>query len=231
MSPLRKKAVTRKSELRLQKIYLETLWQGHTLSSDMFFETPSAGAPPFCLTSSSTSLQDAPHLSASRHLPRYRGSLPRFNGGIHLHQPGKGQDQNKKAYFSPFQSFYIQGKGENRKNKTKNPARKAKTLCPRGENPYRYSLQRCRARIIRTMPGIQPENPAVIYGKVCGFLKSILNYLFIAFSTATATATVAPTMGLLPIPMRPIISTCAGTDEDPANCASECILPIVSVMP
>ena len=33
------------------------------------------------------------------------------------------------------------------------------------------------------------------------------NYLFIAFSTATATATVAPTIGLLPIPIRPIIST------------------------
>ena len=49
--------------------------------------------------------------------------------------------------------------------------------------------------------------------------------------TATAHATEAPTIGLLPMPMSPIISTCAGTDEDPANCASECILPIVSVMP
>ena len=52
-----------------------------------------------------------------------------------------------------------------------------------------------------------------------------------ASSTATATATVAPTIGLLPIPIKPIISTCAGTEEDPANCASLCILPIVSVMP
>ena len=42
------------------------------------------------------------------------------------------------------------------------------------------------------------------------------NYLE-AFSTATATATVAPTMGLLPMPIRPIISTCAGTEEEPAN--------------
>ena len=56
-------------------------------------------------------------------------------------------------------------------------------------------------------------------------------YYFIASSTATATATDAPTIGLLPIPISPIISTCAGTDEDPANCASECILPIVSVIP
>ncbi len=30
---------------------------------------------------------------------------------------------------------------------------------------------------------------------------------------------------------QPIISTCAGTDDDPANCAYECILPMVSVMP
>ena len=50
-------------------------------------------------------------------------------------------------------------------------------------------------------------------------------------STATATATVAPTIGLLPMPMRPIISTCAGTELEPANCASECMRPIVSVMP
>ena len=52
-----------------------------------------------------------------------------------------------------------------------------------------------------------------------------------AMETATASATVAPTIGLLPMPMRPIISTCAGTDELPANYASECILPMVSVMP
>ena len=29
----------------------------------------------------------------------------------------------------------------------------------------------------------------------------------------------------------PIISTCAGTEEEPANCASECIRPMVSVIP
>lgn len=44
----------------------------------------------------------------------------------------------------------------------------------------------------------------------------LFNY-FIASSTATAQATVAPTIGLLPIPMRPIISTCAGTEDEPAN--------------
>lgn len=56
-----------------------------------------------------------------------------------------------------------------------------------------------------------------------------VDYLLRACSTATATATVAPTMGLLPIPRKPIISTCAGTDEEPANWASECMRPIVSV--
>ena len=56
-------------------------------------------------------------------------------------------------------------------------------------------------------------------------------YLFMASATATATATVAPTMGLLPMPRKPIISTWAGTELEPANCASECIRPMVSVMP
>ena len=50
-------------------------------------------------------------------------------------------------------------------------------------------------------------------------------------STATATETVIPTMGLLPAPRKPIISTWAGTEEEPANWASECIRPMVSVMP
>ncbi len=40
---------------------------------------------------------------------------------------------------------------------------------------------------------------------------------FMACSTATATSTEAPTIGLLPMPMSPIISTWAGTEEDPAN--------------
>ena len=48
---------------------------------------------------------------------------------------------------------------------------------------------------------------------------SKIKYLiyFIASFTATAQATVAPTMGLLPMPRKPIISTCAGTEEEPAN--------------
>lgn len=44
-----------------------------------------------------------------------------------------------------------------------------------------------------------------------------VNYLFKAVATSTAQATVHPTIGLLPIPRNPIISTCAGTDEEPAN--------------
>lgn len=54
---------------------------------------------------------------------------------------------------------------------------------------------------------------------------------FLLSDTATATATVAPTMGLLPMPRKPIISTWAGTELEPANWASECIRPMVSVMP
>jgi len=54
---------------------------------------------------------------------------------------------------------------------------------------------------------------------------------YTACSNATATATLAPTIGLLPMPIKPIISTWAGTEEEPANWASECILPMVSVMP
>ena len=42
-------------------------------------------------------------------------------------------------------------------------------------------------------------------------------FFFMASSTETATATVAPTMGLLPMPRKPIISTCAGTELEPAN--------------
>ena len=68
--------------------------------------------------------------------------------------------------------------------------------------------------------------------KLCKSQKALRrkDYL-LASSIATATATVIPTIGLLPAPMRPIISTWAGTEEEPANCASECILPMVSVMP
>ena len=54
-------------------------------------------------------------------------------------------------------------------------------------------------------------------------MKRLLNYiakqyyLFKASATFTAQATVQPTIGLLPIPRKPIISTCAGTEEEPAN--------------
>ena len=92
----------------------------------------------------------------------------------------------------------------------------------RGAAPQPHALDRtiCQMRKRRLSTGRS--------GAFCS-LSDV--YLFIPSCTATATATVAPTIGLLPMPMSPIISTCAGTEEEPANCASECILPIVSVMP
>ena len=92
----------------------------------------------------------------------------------------------------------------------------------RGAAPQPHALDRtiCQMRKRRLSTGRS--------GAFCS-LSDI--YLFMPSCTATATATVAPTIGLLPMPMSPIISTCAGTEEEPANCASECILPIVSVMP
>ena len=54
---------------------------------------------------------------------------------------------------------------------------------------------------------------------VCEITDLSRGYYFLlrARSTFTAHATEHPTMGLLPIPRKPIISTCAGTDEEPAN--------------
>ena len=75
------------------------------------------------------------------------------------------------------------------------------------------------------------KNPRniIYYRDLSKYVKYL--YLFRAVATSTAQATVHPTIGLLPIPRKPIISTCAGTDEEPANCASECIRPMVSVIP
>ena len=92
---------------------------------------------------------------------------------------------------------------------------------------YRRSL--CRKVLeFQTNKGLSTKSRKPLLCRCCA--AKARNYL-LASSTATATATVAPTMGLLPMPMRPIISTCAGTEEEPANCASECIRPMVSVMP
>lgn len=56
-----------------------------------------------------------------------------------------------------------------------------------------------------------------IYNVSLRTLLYVYFYLFRAKEVATAMATVAPTIGLLPIPRKPIISTCAGTEEEPAN--------------
>ena len=82
--------------------------------------------------------------------------------------------------------------------------------------------RKCDRYIDRPRPALRRAGAAAIYDRI---------QFFRLCSTATATATVAPTMGLLPMPKKPIISTWAGTEEEPANWASECIRPMVSVMP
>ncbi len=62
----------------------------------------------------------------------------------------------------------------------------------------------------------EKSSPQSVRPRDCLLLLRVRNY-FLLSATATATATVAPTMGLLPIPRKPIISTWAGTEEEPAN--------------
>ena len=106
---------------------------------------------------------------------------------------------------------------------------KGAVLCasPGYENPPESGKNALRQRPCRLLQTAHTKKQAPLRAPACVFAG---NY-FRASSIATATATVIPTIGLLPAPIRPIISTCAGTEEEPANCASECILPIVSVMP
>ena len=61
------------------------------------------------------------------------------------------------------------------------------------------------------------KTPAIAWITGVYYIESSINYLFKAKATFTAQATVHPTIGLLPIPRNPIISTWAGTDEEPAN--------------
>ena len=85
-----------------------------------------------------------------------------------------------------------------------------------------------RQVIICLKKTLRPHREGPIYGRV--FWRQIIDiYLLRAWATSTAHATVHPTIGLLPIPRKPIISTRAGNEDEPANCASECIRPMVSV--
>ena len=84
---------------------------------------------------------------------------------------------------------------------------------------------------IRLKPGAGFTESSLAAANVKVSLNNIKTSATVDLATATATATVAPTIGLLPMPRKPIISTCAGTEEEPANWASECMRPMVSVMP
>ena len=62
--------------------------------------------------------------------------------------------------------------------------------------------------VIRNSKSPVPENGNRAFCIICAVNEQTRrDYLFMASSMATATETVAPTMGLLPMPMRPIIST------------------------
>ena len=137
-------------------------------------------------------------------------------------------------------------KHENKKKKNKTVAIKIKTIAKNSGNKKRMEKnkttqkntkkkrknlnQRKNTKTHKNKKNKEKKNKTIQNKKKKNSLKYNLNY-FKASSTATATATVAPTIGLLPIPISPIISTWAGTELDPANWASECILPKVSVIP
>ena len=72
-------------------------------------------------------------------------------------------------------------------------------------------------RIMCGMTAQTQKTPQLARATGFYYLNEVNDYLFKAWATSTAQATVQPTMGLLPIPRKPIISTCAGTDEEPAN--------------
>ena len=69
---------------------------------------------------------------------------------------------------------------------------------------YKYALQKTAGHFMRQhfIPLVEFHLTEIL-GQIS--LQIIFDYL-LASSTATATATVIPTMGLLPAPMRPIIS-------------------------
>ncbi len=58
--------------------------------------------------------------------------------------------------------------------------------------------------IIAVEPNKNPHNH---YSYRDLYISNVLNYLLKAVATSTAQATVHPTIGLLPIPRNPIIST------------------------
>ena len=86
---------------------------------------------------------------------------------------------------------------------------------PRHDFPKKPDFQRFLSASVAPFTTLAPFSTLAPFTTKKGLGKSpspalfvrFTDYLFIAFSTATATATVAPTIGLLPIPISPIIST------------------------
>ena len=112
----------------------------------------------------------------------------------------------------------------------------AEALGLEGDRPIHNLLKRERKKNVQGMPKQRGRKPARTLQEykyenkrlkmenellrdlvLSCLIRSVLRAYFIDSAVATATATVAPTMGLLPMPRKPIISTCAGTEEEPAN--------------
>ena len=118
-----------------------------------------------------------------------------------------------------------------RKNLLSLPVRGARISPAEDGRSFQPPSHAKKLSITITPPPVSSRNGWGVRLKSPDFAKCLGFPYFLLSATATATATVAPTMGLLPIPRKPIISTWAGTEEEPANWASECIRPMVSVMP
>ena len=120
-----------------------------------------------------------------------------------------------------------------KRNSSNSPTWNHSEISTKSCQPYTENLRNLTAilffkhRKFQTPPYTKNPRNRQSYRDLSGYVKYL--YLLRAWATSTAQATVHPTIGLLPIPRKPIISTWAGTEDEPANWASLCIRPMVSV--
>ena len=68
--------------------------------------SPRRGAPPFVCLRQPLPCRTRPICRQSLHLPRYRGSLPRFNGKIYFMGRTRGRIRMTRHMISPFLRFF-----------------------------------------------------------------------------------------------------------------------------